>query len=325
MKAAFTPEMRAKNDEGLANLIGMCMTEANSDENYYNLFIKPSEPEKAPDRIEVLEKIDLLERKQLWAQDVENDPETIPITAETKVDYFHKKISSKVKTYFTNMVARKFIKLLIKHDQLIIKEVRGIENFKAIKKQGAILTCNHFNQFDNLAVYKAIEKNLRRKTLYKVIREGNYTSMGGFFGILFRNCNTLPLSSNIECMRKFIDSVSYHLKRGEKILIYPEQGMWWNYKKPRPMQNGAFKFAAMNNSPILPIFITMQDSDKFGKDGFPIQEYTVHILPAIYPEEGKSVRENAETMKEKNFEMWKEVYEAEYGIPLMYLTMEQTA
>ena len=187
------------------------------------------------------------------------------------------------------------------------------------------MTCNHFNAFDNFAVYKAIEKDLRRKTLYKVIREGNYTSFKGLFGIFFRNCNTLPLSNNFECMKKFMDSISYHLKRGEKILIYPEQGMWWNYKKPRPMQNGAFKLAATNGAPILPIFITMQDSEKFGKDGFPIQEYTVHILPAIYPDSDKSARENAQIMKQKNFEMWKEVYESTYGIPLVYSGDQQSA
>ena len=316
-----TDEMRANADNGLANLIEMCALEAESSENYYNLFIKPNEPEKAADRVAILEKIDDLERKQLWSHDVEDDPETIPLT-EDKVDYFHKKITSKTKTFFINMVARRFIKMLMKHDQLIIKEVHGIENFEAIKKEGAILTCNHFNPFDNFAVYKAIEKDLRRKTLYKVIREGNYTSFKGLFGIFFRNCNTLPLSSNASCMKKFMDSVSYHLSRGEKILIYPEQGMWWNYKKPRPMQNGAFRFAAMNGSPVLPIFITMQDSEKFGKDGFPIQEYTVHILPAIYPDSEKSARENAEMMKQKNFEMWKQVYEEVYGIPLMYLESE---
>ncbi|MBQ5646351.1 MAG: 1-acyl-sn-glycerol-3-phosphate acyltransferase, partial [Treponema sp.] len=55
-------------------------------------------------------------------------------------------------------------------------------------------------------------------------------------------------------------------------------------------------------------------------DGFPIQEYTVHILPAIYPKEGLSSKENTEYMRNKNYEMWKEVYEKTYGIPLTYTT-----
>ena len=62
----------------------------------------------------------------------------------------------------------------------------------------------------------------------------------------------------------------------------------------------------------------MSDSDKIGGDGFPIQEYTLHFLPAIYPDESKTVKENMEIMKDKNYEMWKEVYETTYGIPLTY-------
>ena len=62
----------------------------------------------------------------------------------------------------------------------------------------------------------------------------------------------------------------------------------------------------------------MNDSDKIGADGFPIQEYTLHFLPAIYPDETKSIKENMEIMKDKNYEMWKEVYEKVYKLPLTY-------
>ena len=108
------------------------------------------------------------------------------------------------------------------------------------------------------------------------------------------------------------------LRRGEKVLVYAEQGMWWNYRKPRPLTNGAFKFAVTSNVPVLPMFITMNDSDIIGGDGFPIQEYTLHILEPIYPDPNKSDKENIEWMKNKNYEMWKNVYETTYGIPLTY-------
>ena len=94
--------------------------------------------------------------------------------------------------------------------------------------------------------------------------------------------------------------------------------MWWNYKKPRPLKDGAFRLAAKNNSPIIPFFLTMRDSDRIGGDGFPIQAYTVHILPPIFPDPEKSIRENTEILQNKNFELWKEVYESTYGIPLSY-------
>lgn len=163
---------------------------------------------------------------------------------------------------------------------------------------------------------------MRKNELYKVIREGNYTNFPGFFGFLFHYANTIPLSSNLSCMKEMMKAVSFYLKRGEKILVYAEQALWWNYKKPRPMTSGAFRFAAENKVPVIPVFITMEDSDVTGGDGFPVQSYTIHFLPAILPEEGKSVRENSEIMKEKNYELWKKVYEDFYGIPLKYLTKE---
>ena len=79
-------------------------------------------------------------------------------------------------------------------------------------------------------------------------------------------------------MVKFMKAFATLLKRGETILIYPEQGMWWNYRKPRPMQEGAFNLAVRNNTPVVPIFIGMEDSDVLDGDGFFVQEYTFLIL-----------------------------------------------
>ena len=94
--------------------------------------------------------------------------------------------------------------------------------------------------------------------------------------------------------------------------------MWWNYRKPRPMQDGAFSLAVSNNVPVVPIFITMQDSDVLDGDGFFVQEYTLHILPAIYPDKNLSRKECRERMREENYSAWVKTYEEFYGTPLVY-------
>lgn len=275
--------------------------------------------EKSSERLEILAKIDEYERNEWWSRDVEADPKTVPLTLD-KADYFQKKISTRILTKLANFLGRIFINSLIKNKAMIIKEVRGLEeNYLPLENQGAIITCNHFNPFDNFAVYKAIEGHVRKNELYKIIREGNYTNFPGFFGFLFHYANTIPLSSNLSCMKEMMKAVSFYLKRGEKILVYAEQALWWNYRKPRPLTPGAFRFAAENNVPVIPMFITMEDSEITGPDGFPVQEYTVHILPAIFPDEKKSVRENCAEMKEKNYALWKKTYEEFYKIPLEYL------
>ena len=275
--------------------------------------------EKSAHKLELLRRIAELEKQKLWHLDVEDDPETYPLMPD-KVDYLNKKLSNKIKNKIANKFGARFFDKMIADKQLIIKEVRGIENFTAVKG-GKIVTCNHFSITDNYAVWVALRDYMDGKMLYKVIREGNYTNPPKPFGLFMRHCNTLPLSSQKATMIKFMNAFAELLKRGETILIYPEQGMWWNYKKPRPMQDGAFSLAVRTNAPVVPIFITMEDSDHFDGDGFAVQEYTLHILPAIYPDETLSRVEAKNDIKNKNYEAWVKTYEEFYGKTLEYSTL----
>lgn len=271
--------------------------------------------ERSQHKLELLRRIDELERQELWYLDVEDDPETYPLMPDD-VDYLNEKLSSRIKNRIANKAATRFFDRMIAERELIIKEVRGIENFTAVKG-GCIVTCNHFSVGDNYAVWVALRDHMNKRMLYKVIREGNYTNPPKPFGLFMRHCNTLPLSSQTSTMKKFMRAVRILLERGETILIYPEQGMWWNYRKPRPMQDGAFTLAIRNNAPVVPIFITMEDSDKLDRDGFAVQEYTVNILPAIYPD--KSLNAAAKhKMKKENYDSWVKVYEEFYQKPLSY-------
>ena len=272
--------------------------------------------EKSESRLKIIEKIAELEKNQLWDHDVEDDPETIELLPN-KVDYLNKKLSSKIKTFFANLAGQKFFEKMIKNKQLIIDKVVGIENFVKVAG-GSIVTCNHFNPCDNYAVWKTLKPYMNGRLLYKVIREGNYTNPPAPFGLFMKHCNTLPLSSNTETMKKFLKSVDVLLKRGENILIYSEQGMWWNYRKPRPMQNGAFRLAISSGVPVVPIFITMEDSDVLDNDGFYVQKYTMNILPAIYPKPELNKKQNIEYMKEQNYKAWVKCYEDFYKTKLTY-------
>ena len=279
--------------------------------------------EKSQYRIEILKKIEKLEEEGKFDVDAEDDPPTIVLTPEN-IDYLRTKTTSKIKRVFANKVGEKFLDDLLKNNKLIIKEIKGLENLSKVSS-GAIVTCNHFNPFDCFTIEKAfrLSGQIEEKRLHKVIREGNYTNFPGLYGFLFRNCDTLPLSSNKRTMVEFMKAVDTLLQKGDFILIYPEQSMWWNYRKPKPLKPGAYKMAIRNNVPVIPIFITMQDNDKIDDEGFPIQEYTVNIGEPIYPDEKLNQKENEEKMLNKNFEVWKNIYEDFYGIPLEYTTKKE--
>lgn len=279
---------------------------------------EPKVIEKSQYRIDVQKKIEKLEKEGKFDIDVENDPPTIVLTPEN-IDYLRSKMTSKLKRIFANEVGERFLDNLLRNNKLIIKNINGLENLNKVKT-GAIITCNHFNPFDCFTVEKVFRmcENEKDKRLYKVIREGNYTNFPGLYGFFFRNCDTLPLSSNKRTMVNFIKAVDTILQGGDYILIYPEQSMWWNYKKPKPLKDGAFKLAARNNAPVVPIFITMEDSNIIGEDGFNVQEYTINIGEPIYPDKNLNEKENTEIMKKQNFEIWKKIYENFYKIPLKY-------
>ncbi len=272
--------------------------------------------EKNAHKLELLRRIAELERQGLWHIDAEDDPESYPLMPD-KVDYLNEKLSSKIKNKMANISASRFFDRMIAKRQLIIKEIRGIENFCAVRG-GRIVTCNHFSITDHYAVWVALREHMDGKMLYKVIREGNYTNPPKPFGLFMRHCNTLPLSSQTKTMKKFLQGVKVLLGRGETILIYPEQSLWWNYRKPKPLQDGAFTLALQNNVPIVPIFITMEDSDTPDGDGFFVQEYTINILPAIYPDKTLPRADAREAMKRENYGVWVKVYEDFYKKPLVY-------
>lgn len=311
----YTESDRKRDEQTGENLIMMAISEINNENNYCNLIKKAERQSK--ERLQVLERIAQYEREGRFDEDVEDDPPA-PVLMPEDIDYLHKGWKGKIRAIYAEKMGRWFMNLLIRKKQLIIKDINGLENFDALKS-GAIITCNHFNAFDSFAMQITYDTAKHgRKKLYRVIREGNYTNFPGFYGFLMRNCYTLPLSSNYETMKKFISAVNKLLKAGHFVLLYPEQSMWWNYKKPKPLKKGAFTFAAENNVPVLPVFITMQDSNIIGADGFPVQEYTIHISEPIYPDDNKSKAQNVEDMRNQNYQVWKKIYEDTYHIRLEY-------
>ena len=313
---AYTDAERERDKISCDNLLQLAITETNREDNFLNRINKVK---RSQDRVEILRKIEEYEKQGRFDEDVEEDPPSRVLMPD-EIEYIRKNIRQKLKTKFAFMIAHKFVRNLIDEKKLIIKEIRGIENFRNLQS-GAIITCNHFNAFDSFAIQLAYDyANQPDRTFYRVIREGNYTSFPGFYGFLMRHCNTLPLSSNRATMKKFITAIDELLTEGNFVLVYPEQSMWWNYRKPKPLKKGAFRFAVKSDVPVLPCFITMKDSDIVGEDGFFVQEYTINIGEPIYPDRDKKPTERAEEMMAKNFEVWKNIYEEEYNIPLEYTT-----
>ena len=313
----YNDEQRTKDFFASEKLAKLAQSEINAAVKYVDVMNN----RKSLDRLQVLKRIRDYENEKRFSEDVELDPPSRQIEPG-EVDYTKKKLKSKLKTRFAYFIARRFLNKINRKKIMIVKDIVGKDNLRNLKT-GAVLTCNHFNALDSFAMQMAYEASCdtKKKKFYRVIREGNYTSFPGFYGFLMRNCYTLPLASKSQALKEFMKSTNEILQKGDLVLVYPEQSMWWNYRKPKPLKKGAFQFAANNNVPVVPCFITMKDSEIMGTDGFKVQEYTVHIMEPIYPDPLKSKNENVKMMMDKNYNIWKEIYEKTYEKPLVYGTM----
>lgn len=274
------------------------------------------ETPKAPDRLAVLEKMAALEKAGIFDRDVEEDPPGRVLMPE-EIEYLDKGFLGNCRRTLAFAGAYSFFWWLRLKKEVVLRPTVGLEHLAGVEG-GAVITCNHFHPLDSFIMQLVFDGSGHKKRMYRVIREGNYTGFPGFYGFLMRNCNTLPLSSNLNTMKKFLRAVERVLKEGNCLLIYPEQSMWWNYRKPKPMKPGAFDMAVKNGVPVIPCFITMEDCDRTGPDGFPVQAYTPRLGTPIYPDPTLSRQEARETMKTQAEAFCRRTYEEVYGRKLEY-------
>ncbi len=265
-------------------------------------------------RREVIERIRENERLggEAFFNDVENDPEGKTLTVDD-VDYGYTRLSSKFKAKIASLIEAAVAPFIRRSHKMSLV---GKENLDGIKG-GAIITANHFNRFESVAIKMVSKKIKGRHRFWRVIREGNFF-IPGLFGFMLKNDYTLPISSSAKTMAHLGQAVEKILSKGGHILVYPEQAMWYNYRKPREYRAGAFHYAAKNGVPVITCFNEISVMDGYDSDGFPRVKYTVHIMPPIYPDKNLTVRENTDIMLKKSLLLSREKYEEVYGEKLTY-------
>lgn len=195
-------------------------------------------------------------------------------------------------------------------------QVRGLDNLTGIT-DGAIVTSNHFNPLDNTVVRCAVKK-AGYKRLYIVSQETNL-AMKGIVGFLMNHADIIPLTNSKKYLETYFPPLLQKIlsKKG-LILIYPEQEMWFNYRKPRPPKRGAYYYAAQNYVPVISCFVEIRDTSEKETAQFYKTEQIIHILEPIYPDRSLSVRENSKIMMAADYRQKVAAYEQAYGKKLNY-------
>ncbi|KRM56126.1 lysophospholipid acyltransferase family protein [Lacticaseibacillus sharpeae] len=189
----------------------------------------------------------------------------------------------------------------------------GRENLAAVQG-GAIVTSNHFSPIENLFVRSAA-----RGHRLHIVSQLTNLMMHGVLGFLMNYGDTIPLGNRREWVgREFPELIHKCLVRGQWVLIYPEQEMWFNYRKPRPVQRGAYYYAARFNVPVVSMFVSMETTTRKVNKDFNAIKYTVHVLPPIYPDQTLGVRAASIKMAATDYAQKCAAYTAAYGKELDY-------
>lgn len=226
-------------------------------------------------------------------------------------DLLRKNPINKIKAFAARKMAEKLTREVNRDTELV-----GLENALGIKG-GAFITANHYNPTDSTPVRMMVGECGRGKKHDIVVQETNIF-MKGFFGFLMNNAYTLPVSGHAPYMaKKLTPALETLIKRGHFILVYPEQEMWFNYKKPRALRDGVYHWAAKFGVPVIPTFTEMRNMDgECDEAGFLPVKHILHIMPPIYPDATLSLRENRARMQALDWELRKNKYEEVYGISL---------
>ncbi len=266
-------------------------------------------------RLAVIENIKTAaESADFYAKVEVDDP---VLTAEQSKDLVNgylkkkKKLSYKIKSGIACAVADIGMKALNRDTEIV-----GEEKLKGING-GVIITSNHFSPLENTVV-RLVAKKCLKKRLTIVSQVTNF-AMSGFIGFLMNYAKTVPLLTDARYItRDFTAILKQALENDEAVLIYPEQEMWFNYRKPRPPKRGAYLFAAKLNAPVVSCFVEMIDTGESETEQFNKVRYRIHILDVLYPDGNLSSKENSQALCEKDESLKKEAYEKIYGKELDY-------
>lgn len=174
---------------------------------------------------------------------------------------------------------------------------------------GAIVTSNHFSPLENLFVRRTVAGHRLR-----IVSQLTNFAMTGFTGYFMRYGDTIPVSGDREWFgRQFPGILQDALDARQWVLIYPEQEMWFNYRKPRPLQRGAYYYAARFGVPVVSLFVSMYDTGRPVSADFNAVRYAVEVLPVLWPKPELDVRAASKDLQRRDTVQKAAAYARAYG------------
>lgn len=187
-----------------------------------------------------------------------------PRIIDENYKFLHKNILWNLAHFLVQNVLSVPLKYLYAKIKFRVKYI-GREKLKKYKKQGYFVYANHTQAFaDTFLTSNAIYP----KRNYLIVNPENVSMK--FLGNFVQMFGAIPIPNNKNGMKNFLDSIKYHISKGQSITIYPEAHIWPYYTKIRPFRNVSFRYPIELETPAFCITNTYQ---KRGKDKVRITSY----------------------------------------------------
>ncbi len=214
----------------------------------------------------------------------------VPRKIDENYKYIHKSVIWNAIAFLLQNVLSVPIKFLYAKIKFKIKYV-GKEKLKPYKKQGYFIYGNHTQIFADTFITS--NTNYPKKNFFIVNPEN--VSMK-FLGNIVEMLGAIPIPSNKEAMKNFLEVIEKRIKDGNSVTIFPEAHIWPYYTKIRPFKTVSFKYPVQLNVPTFSVTNTYQS---YGKNNDKVKIVT-YVDGPFFPDDGcKTMKEKQQNLRDK--------------------------
>lgn len=218
-----------------------------------------------------------------------SDAKITPKRIDENYKYIHKSVIWNACAFLLQNVISLPIKYLYAKIKFRIKYV-GKEKIKKYKKQGYFIYGNHTQAFaDTFLISNAIYPKIN----YLIVNPENVSMK--FLGNIVQMLGAIPVPSNKEAMKNFLETIEKRIKKGYSITIFPEAHIWPYYTKIRQFKSVSFKYPVKLETPTFCMTNTYQS---YGKNNDKVKIVS-YIDGPFYPDKGLSLKEQQENLRNK--------------------------
>ena len=214
----------------------------------------------------------------------------VPRKIDENYKYIHKSVIWNAIAFLLQNVLSVPIKFLYAKIKFKIKYV-GKEKLKTYKKQGYFIYGNHTQIFADTFITS--NTNYPKKNFFIVNPEN--VSMK-FLGNIVEMFGAIPIPSNKEAMKNFLEVIEKRIKDGNSVTIFPEAHIWPYYTKIRPFKTVSFKYPVQLNVPTFSVTNTYQS---YGKNNDKVRIVTYVDGPFFPDDECKTMKEKQQNLRDK--------------------------